>query len=279
MKKCKNVTYSHGRYHTPAPAAAGQLPPVSVTTLVNGQGRYPNGTAVGLSVINVRQSKRYRFRIIGLSCDPNFTFSIDGHNLTVIEADGQNTSPLVVDSLQIFSGQRYSVVFNANQPVGNYWIRAEPNAPRGTTGFDGGINSAILRYAGAPSRDPTTTQNSGTNAMKETNLHALQNPQAPGRPVVGGADVNINIMHEFDFVSFQYKMNGVAFVPPTVPVLLQILSGAKAAQDLLPAGSVYSLPPNKVIELSLPGTGLDQGGPVRRTPQNFLLKYSISCCL
>ena len=32
------------------------------------------------------------------------------HNMTVIEADGQNTKPLLVDQMQIFAGQRYSFV-------------------------------------------------------------------------------------------------------------------------------------------------------------------------
>jgi iron transport multicopper oxidase len=35
--------------------------------------------------------------------------------------------------------------------------------------------------------------------------------------------------------------------------MLQIMSGAQTAQDLLPAGSVYTLPSNSVIELSMPG--------------------------
>ena len=43
-----------------------------------------------------------------MSCYPNFVFSIDGHNLTVIEADGDNVQPLVVDSLQVFAGMKYS---------------------------------------------------------------------------------------------------------------------------------------------------------------------------
>jgi len=55
-------------------------------------------------------------------------------------------------------------------------------------------------------------------------------------------------------------MNGVSFVSPTVPVLLQILSGAKHASDLLPAGSVYGLEPNKSVELTIPGGAI--GGPV-----------------
>jgi FtsP/CotA-like multicopper oxidase with cupredoxin domain len=52
--------------------------------------------------------------------EPSFTFSIDNHLLTIIEADGIPTMPRVVDSIQIFAGQRYSFVLEANQPVGNY---------------------------------------------------------------------------------------------------------------------------------------------------------------
>jgi iron transport multicopper oxidase len=48
-------------------------------------------------------------------------------------------------------------------------------------------------------------------------------------------------------------VNGAKFVPPSAPVLLQILSGTKSATDLLPPGSVYVLPRNSVIEVSIPG--------------------------
>lgn len=57
-----------------------------------------------------------------------------------------------------------------------------------------------------------------------------------------------------------FTVNGATFEPPTVPVLLQILSGAKKASDLLPAGSVYALEPNKSVELTIPGGVV--GGPV-----------------
>jgi FtsP/CotA-like multicopper oxidase with cupredoxin domain len=46
----------------------------------------------------------YRLRLVSISCDPAYTFSIDKHNLTIIEVDGINHKPLEVDSLQIFAG-------------------------------------------------------------------------------------------------------------------------------------------------------------------------------
>lgn len=245
------------RYHTPAPSA-GKFPTAD-SALINGAGRYAGGTATNLTSINVTQGKRYRFRLVSISCDPNYTFSIDGHNLTIIEVDGVNTEPIAVDSIQIYAGQRYSAILEANQTVGNYWIRANPNV--GTTGFDGGINSAILRYSGSNvTADPTTNQTTSVIPMAETDLVPLDNPAAPGTAEVGGADVLLNLNLAFDPTALNFTVNGASFVPPSVPVLLQILSGNMAATDLLPNGSVYTLPANKVIELSMPA-GV-AGGPV-----------------
>lgn len=157
---------------------------------------------------------------------------------------------MTVDSIQIFAGQRYSFILTTNQPVNNYWIRANPDL--GTTGFANGVNSAILRYAGAPVAEPTS-QTTSVNPLKETSLSPLQHPGAPGKPVRGGADVNLNLNIVFNTTALRFFINGASFVPPTVPVLLQILSGAKTAQELLPPGSVYVLPRNKVIEVSIPG--------------------------
>ena len=165
--------------------------------------------------------------------------------------------PLTVDSIQIYAGQRYSFVLNTNQPISNYWIRALPNI--GSQGFVGGLNSAILRYWGAHIADPTTTSTI-SNPLVETNLHPLINAAAPGVPTPGAADVNLNLAINFDFASLKFTVNGATFEPPTLPVLLQIISGASTATDLLPAGSVYTLPPNKVIEISMPGGSI--GSPV-----------------
>lgn len=41
----------------------------------------------------------------------------------------------------------------------------------GPQGFDGGLNSAILRYVGADIADPTTTNTTSVIPMVETNLH------------------------------------------------------------------------------------------------------------
>lgn len=245
-------------YHLPSPEVV--RPAVADSTLINGHGRYVGGPASPLAVVNIEAGKRYRFRLIAISCDPSYTFSIDGHNLTVIEVDGINVEPLLVDSIHIFAGQRYSFVLEANENVSNYWIRAEPPSTGSSPDPSTGINSAILRYAGAPLVDPTSTANTSTMPLNETSLHPLTNPAAPGKPYVGGADVLLNLDLNFNASAGKFLINNVSFVPPSVPVLLQILSGARQASQLLPKGSVFTLPPNKVIELSIPPGGAP-GGP------------------
>ncbi|KAF8159243.1 laccase [Crassisporium funariophilum] len=251
-------------YHQPAPPTVplGVIPSPSSSILINGKGRYSGGPPMPLSIINVECNKRYRLRIVALSCDNSFLFSIAAHKLLIIEADGENTAPLQVDSLQIFAGQRYSVVVSADQEVGNYWVRAQPNVGRGTQGFEGGINSAILRYAGAPPTNPSppATASPALRPLVEHDLRALGAGPVPGDPWVGGADVVITIRHKFDFNIYRYEVNGVSWESPSVPVLLQILAGASAS-ELMPGGSVYALPRGKVVELSLPGSDPFQGGP------------------
>ncbi|KAJ7867025.1 hypothetical protein B0H14DRAFT_3442149 [Mycena olivaceomarginata] len=224
-----------------------QIPNFS-SVLINGLGRFLGGVPSSpLAVISVKHGLRYRFRLVSLSCDPNFVFKIDGHNLTVIEADGISHQPVMVDSLQLFGR--------------HYWIRAIPDYVN--SGFANNTNSAILRYVGASPKDPKTISRNGTNLLDERDLRPLVPVPVPGVHRVGAADVSINLEIGVDFsnpAGPKYTLGGSSFTPPASPALLQILSGAQNAQSLLPSGSYYELPRNKVIEISIPG-GSDGGVP------------------
>ncbi|KAJ7635343.1 multicopper oxidase, partial [Roridomyces roridus] len=72
-----------------------------------------------LAIVSVQYGKRYRFRLISMSCDPTFIFSIAHHAMKIIEVDGVNHQPLVVDSIEIFPAQRYSFILHADRKISN----------------------------------------------------------------------------------------------------------------------------------------------------------------
>jgi iron transport multicopper oxidase len=267
-------------YDQPTKQSIPCVPPSA--TLINGLGRPwcntvspgygttgcgtdgPSTIASPLSVVSVTQGTSYRFRIISLSCQPAFQFSIDNHNLTIIEADGQLHKPYTVDTFTIYAGQRYSAVVTANQKVGNYWIRAQPiidGLSGYPTTFTNGINSAILRYSGAPTADPTSNITPGKNPLVESKLVPYSNPAAPGGADVNAVDVyKLNL--DFSLVNYNILLNGVnRTLPTSSSVLSQIMAGNTG---LVSNPMYFSLPANSVIQLSFPAgdTGPDDNHPI-----------------
>lgn len=131
----------------------------AIGILVNGKGRNTAAELEGIpelpmdrEVVTVTAGLRHRFRLInagGMTCP--MIVSIDGHRMTVIATDGQDSIPVTVDSLVIYSGERFDIVVEADQPVGNYWIRLNGLVDcKQNECYEG----AILRYEGAPEEDP-----------------------------------------------------------------------------------------------------------------------------
>jgi iron transport multicopper oxidase len=86
-------------------------------------------------------------------------------------------------------------------------IRAQPTLAGTNQGFVNATNSAILRYVGAPARDPTTIS-SIRQPLVETALHPLVSTPVPGLHVPGGADKNIRLEIGIDFTTFTWQLNG-----------------------------------------------------------------------
>ncbi|KAG8735837.1 laccase [Ceratobasidium sp. 414] len=253
-------------YHTPAPTLQAQFfstsntalaAPVPDSALINGKGRYVGGPTVPRAVIDVTPGKRYRFRVINVSAIGSFTFSIEGHRLTIIEADGIAHHPLVVDSLDLYAGQRYSVILEANQTVANYWVRAPMTVANAANNanLDATNVFAVLRYAGAPNAEPTTEPGTAIGTpLVEENLHALINPGAPGGS--GPADVVVNLTIGRTTINGlpAFTFNNIQYQSPTLPTLLKILANnASTDADFATAEHTLTLPFNKVIEINITG--------------------------
>ncbi|KAG6550759.1 hypothetical protein Mapa_007663 [Marchantia paleacea] len=88
-------------------------------------------------VLPVEAGKTYRLRIASVASLSAMNFILEGHNMTVVEVDGHYVEPVVVNNLDLYSGEAYSVLFTANQDASrNYWAATnvrgrKPGTPTG----------------------------------------------------------------------------------------------------------------------------------------------------
>ncbi|KAJ2745575.1 ferroxidase fet3 [Coemansia sp. BCRC 34301] len=92
-------------------------PPSFPYALFNGQPVVPT--------LHFAPGKTYRLRLINMSTTEWFQFSLPGHQMRVIEADGEYSQPSLADGLDMGPGQRYSVLVTAHDSVEfNYHLNA-----------------------------------------------------------------------------------------------------------------------------------------------------------
>ncbi|KAG7093231.1 hypothetical protein E1B28_006917 [Marasmius oreades] len=252
--------------------AAHDMIPVADTGLINGVGRFNGGPAIPFAVVNVVQHRRYRLRIINESARAAYNFSIDSHNFTIIETDGVNTNPISGNQIPILAGQRYSVVVNANQPVGNYWI----NAP-----FSGGnaasnpnqnltFSRAILRYSGAPNRDPTTPRTEGpTGSALHQVVEAQISPLVHNPP----PPADIQLVFSVAFTPLQngtgWRINNISYQPDRQnPTLLKVIQNGAEAQFNVSEHTIV-LPQHKTVEVVFPSNDDDELHPFHMHGMNL----------
>jgi L-ascorbate oxidase len=128
---------------------------------------------VPYEVFNVVKGHRYRFRHINagfLNCP--IEFSVDNHSILAIASDGNSLEPLEVTFLVTYAGERWDFIINADQEVGNYYIRA-----RGLMDCDDRFTSsfqmAVLHYQGAPEENPRNVKVGYNHTRKGITLNSL----------------------------------------------------------------------------------------------------------
>jgi FtsP/CotA-like multicopper oxidase with cupredoxin domain len=160
-------------YHTEqvdGPSAAG-----APTGLVNGLNKYDGAGAY--FNMSFTKGDTHRIRLINSAVDTHFKVMIDDHNMTVMAADFVPIRPYATQVLSIGIGtsmmssnlgQRYDIVVDASQDVGNYWFRAIPQTSCSTNENTDGI-IANVRYVGAEEEDATTSAYTYTDSCSDEN--------------------------------------------------------------------------------------------------------------
>ncbi|KAK0721904.1 multicopper oxidase-domain-containing protein [Lasiosphaeria miniovina] len=119
---------------------------------------------------NPEQTQKHLIRVINTSFDTTFTFTIDGHQMTVVEVDFVPINGFPADgpttSITVGIGQRYNIIVESlPRPSGasgdsdSYWIRTyiPPNCTnRMVPSGPGYMLNGILRYSNESTSAPTS---------------------------------------------------------------------------------------------------------------------------
>ena len=116
--------------------------------------------------------KTYRFRVSNVGLAISINFRIQGHDLLLVETEGDHTIQNTYSSLDVHLGQSYSVLVTADQAPQDYHIVA-------STRFTSQVltTTAVLHYSnsaasvsGAPPGGPTTEIDWSLNQARSVRL-------------------------------------------------------------------------------------------------------------
>ncbi|XP_008226201.1 PREDICTED: L-ascorbate oxidase-like [Prunus mume] len=177
-------------------------------------------------VLTVIPGKTYRLRIGSLTSLSALSFQIEGHNMTVVEADGHYVEPFQTKNLYIYSGETYSVLITANQdPSRNYWVTTNvvSRKPATPTGL------AILNYypkyfkkspPTLPTTDPLwndTAPRLAQSLAVKAHKSFIHSPPLTSDKVI----VLLNTQNKIDGY-YRWSLNNVSFSLPHTPYLIAL---------------------------------------------------------
>lgn len=188
------------------PTEAG-VEPLSDNLLLNGQNTFdcavtsttfasaqlqqantPSCTGGQAYTTTIQPGSTLRLRLINHSAYLSYWFSIDGHNLTIVEMDGIEVEPIASTGVHVNIGQRYSLLIKADQAVGEYIIRStlerECFLPFST------YNSSGLEAIGYQARGKLIYE--GAGAGEGEGEGEATNKRGEGKEVVAAAAREVN---------------------------------------------------------------------------------------
>ena len=180
------------------------------------------------TIVFDQKLKKYLIRIINVSFDTTFVFSIDGHLLSVVSADFVHIQPYTTQNITVNIGQRYDVIVEAKPliaaPDDNYWIRTVIANCDGRTAPDTTDYSqtGILRYNASSTATPSSH---AWNPSPET-PPCIDESYANLKPVVKWTvEKPVNLGESFDVL-------GKATDPKDYPLAFFSLDGDNSFQPL-----------------------------------------------
>ncbi|KAH9295286.1 hypothetical protein KI387_038874, partial [Taxus chinensis] len=195
-------------------------------------------------ILTVKPGKTYRLRITSVASLSSFNFLIEGHNMTVVEADAHYVEPFVVQNLNIYSGETYSVLIKADQdPSRNYWaalnVRGrKPNTPTGRAIFNYNPNPSSMLPPSTPPTGPLWNDTSYT--INQAKLYKARAGYVAPPPLQSTRRIILlNTQNKINGY-FRWALNNISFVAPYTPYLIALKYNLTKSFDRFQAPENYT---------------------------------------
>ena len=148
---------------------------------VNGFGPYDNWTGL------FSAGERVRLRIINAAAQTNFNVRIPGLAMTVVQADGQNVSPVTVDEFQIGVAETYDVIVTPGDRAYSFISESidRSGLGRATLAPREGMSAPVPPLRPRPL---LTMTDMGMGGMDHSGMAGMDLPNAPNPAAVRGVD-------------------------------------------------------------------------------------------
>ncbi|XAR60286.1 L-ascorbate oxidase [Bertholletia excelsa] len=230
--------------------------------LINGRGQYNCSLAARFSnssgsqcmfkgseqyapdVLRVQPNKTYRLRVASTTALASLNLQIGNHKMVLVEADGNYLQPVVVEDMDIYSGESYSVLFTTDQdPSRNYWVSVSvrgraPQTPQGLTILNYLPNTPSNLPPSPPPVAPFWNNYTHSKIFSNKILSLMGSPKPPRS--FHRRIILLNTQNYVDGYT-RWAINNVSLVLPTTPYLGSVKYRLKAAYD-------HSLPPDNFPE-------------------------------
>ena len=162
------------------PADIADVTGSTYTFTVNGHGPFDNWTAL------FRPGERVRLRIVNASAQTNFNVRIPDLPMTVVQADGQNVRPVVVDELQMGVAETFDVVVTPQDRAYSFVSESidRSGLGRATLAPRAGMSAPVPPLRPRPL---LTMKDMGMGAHSAS-MPGMDQPNAPNIAVVRGVD-------------------------------------------------------------------------------------------
>ncbi|XP_047074126.1 L-ascorbate oxidase-like [Lolium rigidum] len=216
-------------------------------------------------VFDVEPGKTYRLRIASTTTLSALNLQVQGHELTVVEADGNPVEPFKVTDIDIYSGESYSVLLTTSQKPtfyrpGAFWISVGVRGRHPKTL----PATAVLRYTNSkfdwpgsappetPAWDDIDHSKSFTYRIKALRNNAITKTRPPRSSALNRTIVMLNTQTMVGG-HVRWAINNVSLALPATPYLgayhygLQgsAFDAAGEAPDGVPEGYNVSRPPGE----------------------------------